>query len=81
MGDLEVGEQFKHVNISTNLKDPMSISMNPLEPLQWIHIIIPTLIQMHHEAKLEIAPVATDGVLLYGGPGGGVGWPQCHTVE
>ena len=49
----------------------MSISMNPLEPLQWIHIIIPTLIQMHHEAKLEIAPVATDGVLLYGGPGGG----------
>ena len=57
----------------------MSISMNLLEPLQWIHIRIPTLIQMHHEAKLEIAPVATDGVLLYGRPGGW--WPQCHTVE
>ena len=26
-----------------------------------------------HEAKLEIAPVATDGVLLYGGPGGELG--------
>ena len=81
MGDLEVGEQFKHVNISTNLKDPMSISMNPLEPLQWIHIRIPTaLIQMHHEAKLEIAlPLPLTECCCMEGWGGW--WPQCHTVE